>query len=184
MVVRKPVPSTRTQASKSAPYSVASTAPGTFDTTTPAYQADTYTDDEPTQPQFSSAGLDALNATNEWASEESSMRRQENGLFLTSRAGGTTTGADPKQEADLPPSLQIGSANATPRSSFESQRSANAAARQTGAEAAHGPKSTNPYRRIHSKNTKAPETPKYGEESSVAEWSDHERPSSGSMAGT
>ena len=81
----------------------------------------------------------------------------------------------------LPPTLQTGSTDATPRTSSESQRS-NSSSRPTRSDHAtrtsqpieqrQRSSSNNPFRRNDNRNGKAPEMPDYGEESSVDVWRD------------
>lgn len=90
-------------------------------------------------------------------------------------AGNNTTPLD----GGLPPTLQVGSADATPRTSSESQRS-NGSARQIRSDRANSnsqpiqrrqrSSSGNPFRRNIDHNGKAPDRPNYGGESSADIW--------------
>lgn len=78
----------------------------------------------------------------------------------------------------LPPTLQIGSADATPRTSSESQRS-NGSARHNRANTTsqsipqrQRSSSSNPFRRNYDHNGKAPDRHNYGGESSADVWGD------------
>ena len=97
--------------------------------------------------------------------------------------GDSFAGNDSTQlDGGLPPKLQVGSADATPRTSSESQRS-NHSARNINSDRAYSnsqpsqpihrrqrSSSSNPFRRNNDHDGKAPDRPNYGGESSADVW--------------
>ena len=102
-------------------------------------------------------------------------------------SSGTRNGLPPAlrvgKGGSIPPMLQAGSADVTPRSSWESERSISSAANAVpsyevmdNVDGMHdvpgAPQLTNPYRRKQVGTGKAPERPSFGEESSADIWGD------------
>lgn len=178
MMVRKPIASKKYQSSQDLPYPATPTDSRAGDTHSPGFPRDTSSEALVAGEQSNNGGLDAPNDANIWASAEPSPNIRHDVLPATLRVGAADANASRPVEHSLPPSLQIGSTDATPRSSWESQRSSLSIKNDVAADlntqdtAALPPtvSSTNPFRRKQDHYGKQPERPDYGEESSTDAW--------------
>lgn len=176
-MVRKPVNSARGQTAPTIPYPIAPTSPVERDSKVPASPGGVQSQGST---ERATGGFNRLDlADGLWRPLESTMNHE---LPPPSRAGETLPGNSRMVLHDgMSTSLQVGSADATPRTSSESQRS-NGSARQTRSDRAtttsqsiqqrQRSSSSNPFRRNNDHKGKAPDQPNYGGESSADVWGD------------
>ncbi len=177
MMVRKPVNSARGQTAPTIPYPIAPTSPVERVPKLPASPSGVQSHGST---ERATGGINRLDLTDGlWRPLESTMNHERPPPL---RVGETFAGNNrfPLHE-DMSTSLQVGSADATPRTSSESQRS-NGSARQTRSDRANTSSqsiqqrqrssSSNPFRRNNDHKGKAPDQPTYGGESSADVWGD------------
>ena len=172
MMVRKTVNSARGQVAPAVPYRITPTSPAGRDSKLPASPGGAKSQDLIERATGSPSTPDLVDGL-----------RRPNESFINPRipsAGEVFASNDATPSSGgLPPKLQVGSADATPRTSSESQRS-DASARQIHSRPANfasqsieqrqRSSSNNPFRRNYDYKGKLPDPPKYGEESSADAW--------------
>ena len=180
MTVRKPATSATGQIDATLPYPVTPVSPVESRSTLPASSSAAQS---PRLADRARGGTDMSNLTdNRLRPLERTMNHE---LPPSFRVGEGLSGSSTiLSNRGLPPTLQIGPADATPRTSSESQRS-NDSTRNTRYDRANVTSqpieqrqrspSNNPFRRNNDHNGKAPEIPGYGGESSADVWGDGPR---------
>ncbi|KAF6231295.1 hypothetical protein HO173_010438 [Letharia columbiana] len=175
MMVRKPFHSARGQAAPAVPYPVTPSSPIARSSKLPASPRDVQSQE---LAERATGGINAPNlADGPRRPVESTMNHE---LPPPLRVGAGLAGnGDTPLNGGLPSTLQVGSADATPRTSSESQRS-NGSARHIRSDRAsttgqpiqrrQRSSSSNPFRRNNDYNGKAPDRPNYGGESSADVW--------------
>lgn len=126
---------------------------------------------------------DRSDSTEAWASVDPAPLIEKDAMSIPAslRPGGAAPTVPQAENLDLPPSLQVGSAEVTPRSSWESERAPNTKANATAmADKLRNPMGpsppahlTNPFRRAHESapGVTAPDMSQYSEESNANPWS-------------
>ena len=183
MTVRKPTNSAKGHIDATPPYPVTPISPSESSSTPPA----SFGGGLSQKPGDSArGGIGMPNSTDDRARPLERARNHE--LPSPLRIGeGLSENSITLSNRGLPPTLQTGSTDATPRTSSESQRS-NSSTRHTRSKHAtmtsqpieqrQRSSSNNPFRRNNNHNGKAPEMPDYGGESSVDVWRDVAKPDS------
>lgn len=190
MMTRKPAPQIRRESgSQTAPNSITPVSP-----TQKRAEEETSTKYIPAEPSHVEAPrkdttFESISSSNPWESEQPSRhehnaeRAREEELPCSLKAGGGGRHENTIIIQELPPAPQAGSTEATPRSSWESQRSAELTIKDPVPEiqpptraapvSSAVPQSTNPYHRKHSSsgNEALGGTP--GELSSADIWGNH-----------
>ena len=180
-MVRKPVATPRGQAAQGTPYPAAPTSPKEGKVKIPIPS-------NSTSLEHYTAGINQVDGTSDpndspgWQEANERTRNQE--LPPSLAVGRGRQDAESRRTEETPAVLKVGSAEVTPRSSWESQRSADSTTNHTSSgppqlrravpeqpqESRSRSTSNNPYRRMHNSNGKAPERPEYGGDSSAEIW--------------
>ena len=176
-MVRKPASSTRGQTNTTVPYSIAPTLPVGRSSKLPASSGVVQSQGSGSRAR---GGTDTPDLADGWRRPLESTMNHELSPPSRAREGFTGSSTTPSDRG-LPLTVQVGSADATPRSSSESQSSNGFAryARSSRANTISQPierrqrsSSSNPFRRNNDHNGKGPDQPNYGGESSADVWGD------------
>lgn len=176
-MVRKPANSARGQADKTLPYPVTPISPTESSSKISSFSGGVQSQSSADRAR---GGTDTSNLIDDRSHVlESTMNHK---LPPALRVGkGLAASSITRSNTGLPPTLRVGSADATPRSSSESQ-SSSSSTRHTRSDQTNTTSqrtqqrlrssSNNPFRRNNNHNGKAPDQPNYGQESSAEVWGD------------